>query len=494
MKWLDDYRMKMVLAGFVAAVVLGGGSAKADFTFGEPTNLGSEINSVAADRGPCISADGLSLFFSSKRAGGYGEHDLYLASRPTTDDEWAAPTNLGPTVNSPAKDSDPAISADGLELYFASRRTGSYFHDFYIHEDIWVTKRATRTDQWGPPENLGPLINSSYVETHPSLSSDALELYFASSKPGHSSTYVCVARRATIAENWGAPVKVYDVSSPPYLWSPDVSADGRVLVFDSSDPSVLWMMARDEVSDDWSPPIRLGPIINSDHGERGATISPDGRSLLFTCDRPGGEGLADLWQSPIMPVVDFNGDGVADKLDMHIMIDRWGEDYSLCDIGPMPWGDGIVDVEDLKVLAQNLFKEVNDPTLVAHWALDETEGIIAGDSAGDNDAYVMGAALWQPDGGQVNGAIQLDGVDDYMIADSALNPADGPFSVFAWIKGGAPGQGIVAQQVIGDWLILDAEGKLMTDIKCEGRSAVGPLLSDSVITDGQWHRVGLVCA
>jgi len=31
------------------------------------------------------------------------------------------------------------------------------------------------------------------------------------------------------------------------------------------------------------------------------------------------------------------------------MIDNWGTDESLCDIGPMPWGDGVVDIEDLKI-------------------------------------------------------------------------------------------------------------------------------------------------
>ena len=65
-----------------------------------------------------------------------------------------------------------------------------------------------------------------------------------------------------------------------------------------------------------------------------------------------------IWQAPILPVVDLNGDGIVDAADMSIMIEHWGEDYSLCDIGPMPWGDGIVDVQDLIVLAEHLFEEV----------------------------------------------------------------------------------------------------------------------------------------
>ncbi len=65
----------------------------------------------------------------------------------------------------------------------------------------------------------------------------------------------------------------------------------------------------------------------------------------------------DIWQAPIIPIVDFNGDGIVDATDVCIMIDHWGEDYPMCDIGPTPFGDGIVDVQDLIVLAEYLFEE-----------------------------------------------------------------------------------------------------------------------------------------
>jgi hypothetical protein len=72
-----------------------------------------------------------------------------------------------------------------------------------------------------------------------------------------------------------------------------------------------------------------------------------------------------------------------------------------------------------------------------------------------------------------------------------VNPADGSFSIFAWINGGAPGQVVLSQTNNANWLCFDsAEGKLMSDIKVAGRS--GPLLSQTIITDGQWHRIGFV--
>ena len=55
----------------VLALLIGtGGRAKADFVFGEPVNLGPTFNSPQEDVGPSLSADGLSLYFNSKRPDG----------------------------------------------------------------------------------------------------------------------------------------------------------------------------------------------------------------------------------------------------------------------------------------------------------------------------------------------------------------------------------------------------------------------------------------
>lgn len=138
---------------------------------------------------------------------------------------------------------------------------------------------------------------------------------------------------------------------------------------------------------------------------------------------------------------------------------------------------------------------VDDPTLLAHWALDEAEGDIALDSvseSGYSNGYVMGDPVWQPTGGQVNGAIQLDGVDDCVIANSVLNPAEGPFSVFTWVKGGLPGQVFISGPMSANWLCTETlTGNLVTELKGPGRSG-SPMISQTVITDGNWHRVGFV--
>jgi hypothetical protein len=138
--------------------------------------------------------------------------------------------------------------------------------------------------------------------------------------------------------------------------------------------------------------------------------------------------------------------------------------------------------------------------LISYWKLDETEGSVAEDAAGDNDGIVYGDAFWQTKGGVKGGALQLDGIEDYINTDFVLNPADGPFSVFAWINSGVPG-GVVISQLDGiggsgeTWLGTEAvSGKLMTGLvpPPAGRFVPQPLVSESVITDGQWHNVGFV--
>jgi N-acetylneuraminic acid mutarotase len=200
------------------------------------------------------------------------------------------------------------------------------------------------------------------------------------------------------------------------------------------------------------------------------------------------------------PPPDFNGDEIIDAADISIMIDYWHTDNPLYDIAPAPCGDGIVDVQDLIVLSEHLFEEVLPDSLVAYWKLDETEGDSAYDSAGGNFGTLSGNPIWQPDSGQVVGALQFDGLDDYISTDKVLNPKFAEFSVFAWIKGGSPGQVIISQKnsfggVGATWLGIDSvNGCLMTGLVSPpiGRLISQPLESNQIITDDIWHHIGFV--
>ena len=349
---------KTILLLLVLALVMTTKIAKADFVFGEPNNLGPTVNSESYDDSASISTNGLELYFLTERSGGHGEADIWVTTRTATDEVWGTPVNLGTTINTSSYDSGPNISSDGLSLYFTSFLPGGEGED-----DLWVTNRTTVSDPWGPPINLGSTVNCPTWDYDPSISSDGLELYFTSNRPGgYGETDIWVTTRATMEDEWGEPVNIGPiVNSNTYTQSPSISSDGLALFFESNQPggvgnSDIWMTRRATKNDPWTEPVNLGSPVNTTGYEKMPDISADGRTLYFGSNRSGGVSKWDLWQASVDSVVDLNSDGIVDADDMCIVVDNWGTGNKLCDVGPMPWGDGVVDVEDLKVLAEHLFE------------------------------------------------------------------------------------------------------------------------------------------
>jgi Tol biopolymer transport system component len=493
-----------MLLGLVAGIAMPNESAKADFTFGAPTNLGPAVNNPYDIMGVCISRDGLELYFSSNQTGGYGGYDLMVSRRESTEHNWTIPVNLGEPSNTRYDAWAPSISTDGVTLYFSDPHDppfgNSHPGGLGGRGDIWMARRATTDDPWGAPVNLGSAVNNRHAIL-PRISADDLSLYFTSHRSGSSGQCdIMMATRKTSAESFGSPTFLSHINSNGNEWAPEVSADGLTLFYMSNmdNPSStslnslqLWMASRTSVSEPFKGPVKLPPRVNmAGYGAFWPGLSPDCSVLYFVSDRPGGFGGYDLWRVSIDPVVDFSGDGTVDSSDICFMIDYWGTDEPLCDIGPTPFGDGIVDVNDLKVLMSYWGREVQDGSLVAHWALDEAEGTIVFNSAGDNDGTVTGVPAWHPADGAMDGALPADGAMDgalefdgatFVAADFVLDPKDGPFSVLAWVKGGAPGQVIVSQQGGANWLMADAlDGSLMADLRAGGRSPVS-LGSQTVI-------------
>ena len=191
------------------------------------------------------------------------------------------------------------------------------------------------------------------------------------------------------------------------------------------------------------------------------------------------------------PPADFDGNGFVDISDLLRLIESWGQDDPTIDIGPTPFGDGRIDAADLEVLMSYWGQEVNDPTLAAGWKLDETEGVVAHDITGRHNGTLHGEPVWQPEGGMVGGALLFDGSNDYASTTaSILDPAGGSFSVFAWVKGGFPGQVILSQDKGANWLLAGTPKGALTMELTSGRGR--PLASAAIVTDGAWHRVGLV--
>jgi hypothetical protein len=150
-----------------------------DFGWEAPVNLGGEVNTAAGEGGPAYFEDEatgtITLFFQSGRPGGLGGNDIY-ASTLLPDGTFGAPV-LVRELSSPFNDQRPTIRRDGLEIFLASDRPGP---GTLGGMDIWVATRASTSDPWSTPVNLGPAVNSVNFDGGPALSFDATTLYFTS--------------------------------------------------------------------------------------------------------------------------------------------------------------------------------------------------------------------------------------------------------------------------------------------------------------------------
>ena len=353
MKFLDRFKIRLVLVGF-AAILLGGGSAIADFTFGTPTTLWPTLNSPYMDGSPIVAANGLSLIFASDLPNGDGECNLWVTTRATVEDDWGALVSLA-NVNSSADEAGPSLSADGRSLFFSSF-VGTPRPGGHGKCDIWVTTRATASDPWGPPVNLDPPVNTLNNDFGPFIWGDGCTLLFSSDRDGGSGSYdLWMTTRETTDNEWATPVPLENVNSGGPELLPAMSPDGRILFFQRGygGTTDLWMATRKSIDEPFGPPERVpSPINYLDYDDCNARFAPDGSTLYITSNRSEGGLDYDWWQVPILPTVDFNGDGKVDRLDVGFVLLYWGTDDSLCDIGPTPFGDGIVDSKDLMVLAE----------------------------------------------------------------------------------------------------------------------------------------------
>ncbi len=346
----------LVAAGFLLAA---GRSAKADFVFGEPENLGPTVNSAYSDGISDISSDGLELYFESDRPGTQGDYDIWGARRRTVEDLWETPINLGAPVNGPHEDYGPCITRDGLALYFSSDRPGGSGGG-----DIYVATRATIEDPWEEPVNVGQIVNGSAWDSCPSISADGLTLVFGSNREKTGTAYsalcyIYMTTRATVDAPWGTPVRLGPEVNPGLAYDsgyPSISADGLSLYFRRAigETKGLCVATRTSASEPWTRTVDLGM--------RGASprFSADGSMMYWVSRRYGGYGDADLLQVLVMPIVDFNADSAVDCIDICDLVDHWGTDDSLYDIGPTPFGDGVVDGQDLLVLAEYIVQSTPD--------------------------------------------------------------------------------------------------------------------------------------
>lgn len=295
--------LTFIVVGLVLAAITARSVARADAAeWGPAVSIDSDginsVNTPALEGCPIESPDGRSLFFASNRAGGQGGIDIWVAFRDGPNQPWSDPMNLPAGVNSGFDDFCPT-SLPGGELLFVSRRPGGC--GVSGDTDIYYTKLHPKQG-WLEPVHLGCEVNSAGDEFSPSyVPAGGGTLFFSSNRDG---THKIYASRRQPDGSFGVPVEVAELNAPPGFNTlrPNVSQDGREIVFDSDRPGGfggpdIWVATRTSVAHAWSVPVNLGANVNSIFAETRPALSRNGKRLLFGSTRPGGQGSSDIYIS-----------------------------------------------------------------------------------------------------------------------------------------------------------------------------------------------------
>jgi len=146
-------------------------------SWGNPDNLGNNINSKYWDSQPILSSDGKVLYFASKRSGGFGGSDLWM-SRMQEDGNWGPPINMGDSINTAGNEMAPYIHADTKTLYFSSDThagLGGY--------DLFISRKRDK-GIWSNAENLESPVNSKENEINIFINIDASKAWISSDRAG----------------------------------------------------------------------------------------------------------------------------------------------------------------------------------------------------------------------------------------------------------------------------------------------------------------------
>ena len=138
----------------------------------KPFDLSPPINTPGWESQPSISADGRTLYFVSNRKGGYGGYDVWKST--LTASGWGEPENLGPNINTSYDEQSPFIHPDDSTLYFSSNGWPGLGG-----KDLFVS-RLGKDGKWKKPENLGYPINSSGDENGLSVTANGSSAFFSS--------------------------------------------------------------------------------------------------------------------------------------------------------------------------------------------------------------------------------------------------------------------------------------------------------------------------
>lgn len=211
-------------------------------------------------------------------------------------------TNLGENVNTPYDDYAPIISADGLTMMFTSRRPILKEDiDFKVQglENVYTSEYNDMIWKWSKPQLLEETVNQKERNNSAiALSNDGQRLLLYRGDPD-GNIYESVLE----GEHWSEPLKLpKPINSKKHESSASIAPDGRTIYFVSNrrggqGGSDIWVCRQSPGVNRWEKAENLGAVVNTERNEEGVFIHPDGKTLYFSSKGHDSKGGYDVFKS-----------------------------------------------------------------------------------------------------------------------------------------------------------------------------------------------------
>jgi hypothetical protein len=263
----------------VSSDVVACGSAASPFAglpFGDPVPL---LMQAIEEDDPSLTGDLLELFILTSP-------NLLVATRENLIEPFSTPVVVA-ELDDPLTQLRPCVSTDGLTILFARRLLGPP-----IHDDIFISTRASRSAPWEAPMPLPGDINTTSNELPAWLSPDGLTLVFEADVDGGTNDLI-VARRSAPGAEFVRGEALSAINSPENDGRGGFDATGTSFVFESDRGGAIAIWEGVFVGGSWS--VIPHPELDSSQAEGTPWLSPDGRTVVFSSNREGTGSDDDLF-------------------------------------------------------------------------------------------------------------------------------------------------------------------------------------------------------
>lgn len=281
-----------VLATFVAILLIAPASAAAKplGAWGSAVAV-TGVNTGAAEGCPIESPDGLSLYIASNRAGGTGSpdpNDIWVFHRESIGGPWGPAENLGTPVNSTFADFCPTPLRGNVLLFVSNRPGGCGGGDIYLGRENpvhgWSIQHLGCDATGTGPNFPGTEFGPSLVETH-----EGTYLYFSSDGYDVGGDQDIYMSRQRADGSFAPAVAVAELNTAAHDFMPNVRKDGLEIVLNSNRAGGfggqdVYTSTRSSTSEPWSEPVNLGSTVNTAGNETRSSLSWDGLRLYFGRD------------------------------------------------------------------------------------------------------------------------------------------------------------------------------------------------------------------